>query len=373
MQPFFAKILRIIIFVKKPHPVFSIGSMAKQTDQDNLLQSNRILADIRAGNFAPVYIFMGEEPYYSDILIDAILQNVLQPEERDFNQTIVYAQDTTTADIVQACRRYPMFAPRQLVMVKEAQHLTKLDVLEQYVENPSPETVLVLAFTGKSVDKRTGFYKKAKANAVIFESVAVGEWNVAGWITSYMKEKGYSITPDAASLMAEHTGNGLRKIALEADKLFKGLPGDKREISVRDVETNIGVSKEFSAFELIRSLVFRDYDKAYKIAGHFARNSKKYPLVLTLGALFFFFSRLLKCHAYYLQDGGMPENSIRKAGIFAAGQIKEYSAAMRVFPLKKTMQVIALLKEYDYKSKSGAAGQAQDGDLLLELLSKIIH
>lgn len=347
--------------------------MAKQTDQDILVQFNTIMGEIKGKRFAPVYILMGEEPYYSDLIIEAILQNVLEPQERDFNQTVVYAQDTTTADILQACRRYPMFAPRQLVMVKEAQHLTKLDILEGYVENPAPETVLVLAFTGKSVDKRTAFYKKAKAKCVIFESTAISEWNVARWITTYMQEQGYSITPDAASLMAEHTGNTLRKIVLEADKLFKGMPLDKKEITVKDVETNIGISREFSAFELSKALVFKDYDKAYKIAGFFAANQKKYPLVLTLGAMFFFFSRLLKCHAYYAQDGGMMENAIRKAGVFSQGQIKEYAAAMRVFPLKKTMHVIALIKEFDLKSKSGSAGLANDGDLLMELLSGIIH
>lgn len=347
--------------------------MAKQKDTDTLAQYSAILADINAGKFSPVYILMGEEPYYSDVIMDAILQNVLQPDERDFNQTIVYSQDTTTADIVQACRRYPMFAQRQLVMVREAQHLAKLDVLEQYLENPSPETVLVLAFTGKSVDKRTGFYKKAKANATVFESAAVSEWNVAGWITSYVKEKGYSIDADAASLMAEHTGNALRKIVLEADKLFKGLPDNITSISVKDVEQNIGVSKEFSAFELSKAIVFKEYDKAYRIAHFFAQNPKKYPLVLTLGAMFFFFSRLLKCHAYNMKDGGMVENSIRKAGVFAPGQIREYSTAMRAFSPKKTMGVIAAIKEYDYKSKSGTAGQASDGELLMELISRIIH
>ncbi len=347
--------------------------MAKQSEQDNLQQMNSILAGIKAGQFSPVYILMGEEPYYSDIIIEAILANVLEPSERDFNQTIVYSQDTSTAEIVQACRRFPMFAPRQLVMVKEAQHLTKLDILEQYLENPSPETVLVLAFTNKSVDKRTGFYKKAKANATVFESVAISEWNVAKWISSYVKEKGYGITPDAAALMAEHTGNTLRKIVLEADKLFKGLPAEKKEITLKDIETNIGISREFSAFELSKSLVFKDYGNAYRIARHFGANPKKYPLVLTLGAMFFFFSRLLKCHAYYAQDGGMMENAIRKAGVFAQGQIKEYAAAMRTFPLKKTMQAIAIIKEYDYKSKSGNAGGASEGDLLIELISHIIH
>ena len=347
--------------------------MAKQKDTDILFQFNALLADIKAGKFAPVYILMGEEPYYSDLLMEAILENVLEPQERDFNQTIVYAQDTSTAEILQACRRYPMFAPRQLVMVKEAQHLTKLDILEQYLESPAAETVLVMAFTGKSVDKRTGFYKKAKANAAIFESTAISEWNVAGWITSYVKEKGYSITPDAASLMAEHTGNGLRKIVLEIDKLFKGLPDNCTEITVKTVEQNIGISKEFSAFELSKALVFKEYDKAYKIAHFFAQNPKKYPLPLTLGAMFFFFSRLLKCHAYHIKDGGIAENAIRKAGVFSPVQIKEYGAAMRVFPPKKTMAVIAAIKEFDYKSKSGTAGQAADGDLLMELISRIVH
>ena len=347
--------------------------MAKQTDSDNLIQMNSILAQIGAGKFSPVYLLMGEEPYYSDVILDAILTNALQPHERDFNQTVVYAQDTTTADIVQNCRRYPMFSQRQLVVVKEAQHLTRLDILEQYLENPSAETVLVLAFTNKSVDKRTGFYKKAKANAVVFESVATSEWNVAKWISSYILGKGYTITPDAASLMAEHTGNSLRKIVLEADKLFKGLPDNRKDISVKDIEQGIGISREFSAFELTRSLVLRNYDNAFKIAGFFAANSRKYPLPLTLGAMFFFFARLLKCHAYYAKDGGMMENAIRKAGIFAQGQIREYSAAMRVFPLKKTMSVIALIKEYDYKCKSGNAGQATDGEMLMELISRIIH
>lgn len=347
--------------------------MAKQTDSDNLLQMNSILAQTESGKFSPIYILMGEEPYYSDVILESILKNALQPHERDFNQTVVYAQDTTTAEIVQNCRRYPMFAERQLVVVKEAQHLDKLDILEHYLENPSAETVLVLAFTNKSVDKRTGFYKKAKANAVIFESVATSEWNVAKWISTYIQGKGYSITPDAASLMAEHTGNSLRKIVLEADKLFKGLPDNKKNISIKEIEQNIGISREFSAFELSKSLVFKDYTNAFKIAGFFAANPKKYPLPLTLGAMFFFFSRLLKCHVYYAKDGGMMENAIRKAGIFSQGQIKEYSAAMRVFPIKKTMSVIAIIKECDHKNKSGNAGQASDGDMLMELISRIIH
>lgn len=345
--------------------------MAKQAQLDTAAQCNALLEDIKGKKFSPVYLLMGEEPYYSDLLIDAIVENALEPSERDFNQTIVYAQDITTEEIVSACRRYPMFAPRQLIVVKEAQQLTKLDVLEHYLEQPVPETVLVLGFTNKTVDKRTNFYKKAKANAVVFESTAVTEWTVGKWILNYVTQKGYTITPDSAEIMGEYTGTSLRKIVLEIDKLFKSLPVGVKEISEDCIKENIGLSKEFSAFELCRALVFKKYDQAYKIAHFFGENPKKYPLVLTLGAMFFFFSRLLKCNAYYEQDKGLIENAVRKAGVFAPMQIKEYSIGVRTFPLKKTMHIIAIIKEYDYMSKSGNSGTASEGALLLEIVSKI--
>ena len=207
--------------------------MAKQAAQDTIAQFHSILKDIRARQFKPVYIFMGEEPYYSDILVEELLASVLKPEERDFNQTIVYASDTNTAEIVSLARRYPMFAERQLVLVKEAQSLTKLDILELYLQAPAPETVLILAYTGKSVDKRSGFYKKAKSVAEVFESTMLPEWKVAEWITNHVKEKGLQIASDAATLMAEHTGNSLRKIVLEIDKLIKGIPQDRKTGSLQ--------------------------------------------------------------------------------------------------------------------------------------------
>ena len=346
--------------------------MAKQTAQDTIVQFNSILKDIRNRQFKPVYIFMGEEPYYSDILVEELLATVLKPEERDFNQTIVYASDTNTAEIVSLARRYPMFAERQLVVVKEAQTLTKLDNLEIYLQSPAPETVLVLVYTGKSVDKRSGFYKKAKSVAEVFESTMLAEWKVAEWIANYIKEKGLTISNDAAALMAEHTGNSLRKIVLEVDKLIKGIPQGRKEITAKDIETNIGISREFSAFELCNAISYRNPDKAFKIAYFFGENPKKYPLAMTLGALFFYFAKLLKAYAYLKQDGGTPENAAKKAGAFGS-QEKEYATAIRNYSYTKVMGIIALMKECDYKFKSGGAGTASEGDLLIELISKIFH
>lgn len=346
--------------------------MAKQTT-DTVSQFHNILSDIQNRKFKPVYLLMGEEPYYSDVILEKLLETVLQPSERDFNQTVVYGSDTNAAEIVSLARRYPMFAERQLVVVKEAQTLTKLEALEFYLDAPAPETVLVLAFTNKSADKRTNFYKKAKAVAEVFESAAVREWDVPKWILEYLKGKGMGMEAEAAALMGESTGNSLRKIVLELDKLIKGIDPDKKTITVKDVELNIGVSREFSAFELCRALAFRESGKAFKVALYFGENPKKYPLVLTLGALFFYFSKLLKCHAYLVQDGGMPDHAARKAGAYSPSQVNEYVQAIRNFPLKKTMAIIALLKEYDYKSKSGAGGQASEGELLLELISRILN
>ncbi len=346
--------------------------MAKQAAQDTVARFNSILKDIKERNFKPVYIFMGEEPYYGDILVNELLETVLKPEEMDFNQTIVYASDTNAAEIASLSRRYPMFADHQLIIVKEAQSLTKLDALEIYLQSPAPETVLVLVYTGKSADKRTNFYKKAKAVAEIFESTMLAEWKVAEWIVSYVKQQGLSIASDAAALMAEHTGNSLRKIVLEIDKLIKGIPIGSKEITVKDVETNIGISREFSAFELCKAISYRNSDKAFKIAHFFGENPKKYPLALTLGALFFYFSKLLKAYADLKQDGGTPETAAKRAGAFGS-QESEYATAMRNYTYPKVMGIIALMKECDYKFKSGGSGTATEGDLLIELISKIFH
>ncbi len=344
--------------------------MAKQS-VDKVSQFNNIIAAIAKQEFKPVYILMGEEPYYIDIIIEKIIECALTPEERDFNQTIIYATDTTAEEIASLARRYPMFAPRQLIIVKEAQALNKLEALERYLTAPSPETVLVFAYTNRSADKRTNFYKNAKKVAEIFESAAIRDWEVYRWIITYLKDNGLKIDEDAARLMAEHTGNTLRKVVLECSKL-KSAVKDGGTITIADVEKNIGISREFSAFELCKSLAYKDGNKALKISFHFGQDPKKYPLTLTLGALFFYFSKILKCHAHYAQLGGTPHKAIEKAGV-TSWQSTEYLEAIKNYPLTKTMGVIALIKEYDYKCKSNARGTASDGELLTELILRILY
>lgn len=336
------------------------------------MEYSDLIKEIDSGKFKPVYLLMGEEPYYNDIIIEHLIDKALQPHERDFNQMIVYGSDTNAAEIASMARRYPVFAPRQLIIVKEAQSLTKLEPLEIYLQAPAPETVLVLVYTGKSVDKRSGFYKKAKTTAEIFESVPVPEWKVAQWIISYAGRKGITILPDAAALMAEHTGNSLRKIALEIDKLLKVIPEECIQITVKEIEENIGISREFSAFELCNALSFKNGDNAFKIAHHFGENPRKYPLLLTLGALFFYFSKLLKIHAVMRQENLATASAVKKSGIYPS-QEKQYLAAIRNYSYNRVMAAIAYIKECDFKSKSSAAGVANEGDLLIELVSRILH
>lgn len=336
------------------------------------MEYSDLIKEIDSGKFKPVYLLMGEEPYYNDIIIEHLIDKALQPHERDFNQMIVYGSDTNAAEIASMARRYPVFAPRQLIIVKEAQSLTKLEPLEIYLQAPAPETVLVLVYTGKSVDKRSGFYKKAKTTAEIFESVPVPEWKVAQWIISYAGRKGITVLPDAAALMAEHTGNSLRKIALEIDKLMKVIPEGCIQITVKEIEENIGISREFSAFELCNALSFKNGDNAFKIAHHFGENPRKYPLLLTLGALFFYFSKLLKIHAVMRQENLAAASAVKKSGIYSS-QEKQYLAAIRNYSYNKVMAAIAYIKECDFKSKSSAAGVANEGDLLIELVSRILH
>lgn len=351
---------------------FYCCNMAKQTVQDTEVQFDNLVKDIEKKRFSPLYLLMGEEPYYNDVIVQKLIDNVLEPHERDFNQTIVYASDTNAGNIVSLARRFPVFAPRQLIVVKEAQQLSKLEPLEIYLQAPAQETVLVLVYTGKSVDKRSAFYKRAKECGCIFESALLPEWKVPQWIISYVEGMGRRIVPDAAALMAEHAGNSLRKIVLELDKVIKSLDEGSDEITVRDIELNVGISREFSAFELCKSLAMRNCDKAFKIAHHFGENPKMYPLTMTLGAMFFYFAKVLKAYAFYRQEKLSPESAVRKAGAFGY-QEKEYIAAMRNYSFPKVMGIIALIREYDYKQKSGEAGTASDGDLLLELISKIFN
>ncbi|MCI1778681.1 MAG: DNA polymerase III subunit delta [Bacteroidales bacterium] len=337
-----------------------------------LSEIESVISSLKSGKFSPVYVLFGQEPYFQDLILDSILENVISDSERDFNQTILYGSEISAGEIVTLAERFPVFSERQLVVVKEAQNLKKTEPLENYMKNPAADTVLVLAFTGRNLDKRTSFYKQAVKSAVTFDSMPIWDSDLTVFINGYLKGRGYVIDDRAAAILAEHTGNGLRKIVLELDKLIKSLEDGRKEIRIGDVEENIGISRDFNAFELCGSIGRRDADKAFSIARFMGENPSKYPLVVTLGALFFYASKLLSIQ-YSFRKGGMNANAaMEKAGIYR-GRSADYMPALRNYDIAGTMRMIAAIKECDYKSKGGGAGMASNGDLLVELIAKVLE
>ena len=211
-------------------------------------QVRSILEDVRSGIFKSVYLLMGEEPYYPDLVCDAIVEHCLQDWEKDFNETICYGADVTPESVITAARRYPMMADRQLVVVKEAQQMKGLEELAVYCQQPLESTVLVILLRGASADKRKALYKSVLKNGVIVESVPLRDYEMAQWIQQYYESRGLRIHPEAAALLSESVGTDLGKIAVETEKMLKNLPEGTQEVSVEDIEKNVGVSRQFSIF-----------------------------------------------------------------------------------------------------------------------------
>ena len=322
-------------------------------------QVRNILEDVRSGIFKSVYLLMGEEPYYPDLVCEAIIKHCLQEWEKDFNETICYGSDVDADTVITAARRFPMMADRQLVVVKEAQQMKSLEDLAVYCDNPLDSTVLVILMHGASADKRRALYKTVLKKGVIVESNALKDYEMPKWIASYYEGRGLSIHPEAAMLMAESAGTDLGKIAVETEKLLKNLPEGTKEVSVADVEKNVGVSRQFSVFELTKCLSYRQSAQALKITAHIGE-TPKFALPMVVAPLFTHFYRILKYHA-----GEAPQMN--------PYFLKEYDAARRNYPLPKVMGIIGLLNEYDYKGKGGDAGEADAPALFLELVVKILN
>ena len=250
---------------------------------DTAAQYETLRKEIEAGEFQPVYILMGEEPFYPERLCALITDRVLQPHERDFNQTVLYGADTSVDEIISNCERYPMMSERVLVVVREAQVLKKPEGLGVYLDHISPSTVLVLLFSGKNMDKRTSFYKKATKSCIIFESAKIREEAMPRWIESYFRSIGRAIEPQGAMLLAEYAGNDLRKISVEADKLLKAVPEQQKTITVDDIEQNVGISREFNTSELTSRQGFQDSVLLRRVSASVsAADDARLPLLLFL-------------------------------------------------------------------------------------------
>ena len=329
----------------------------------------KIVKDIQAGNIKPIYFLMGEEPYYIDKLSDYIEQNVLSEEEKGFNQTVLYGRDVTIEDIVSTAKRYPMMAERQVVIVKEAQDLTKtIDKLESYVENPLLSTVLVFCYKYKTLDKRKKLPKLITKSGVLYESKKLYENQVGDWIKRVLSGKSYSIEPKANAMLVEFLGNDLSKINNELEKLQIILPKDST-ITPKHIEENIGFSKDFNNFELLNALGSKNQLKAYQIVQYFSDNQKANPLVVTTSTVFGFFIKLLKYHG--LKDRN-PKNVSVVLGINTFF-LKDYDVALKNYPMRKVSQIVSFLREIDVKSKGVGANALPQSDLLREMLFKIFN
>ena len=334
-------------------------------------QVRSILEDVRSGIFKSVYLLMGEEPYYPELVAGAIIDNCLQDWEKDFNETICYGADVDADTVITAARRFPMMADRQLVVVKEAQQMKGLEELSLYCQNPLESTVLVILMHGASADKRKALYKSVLKTGVIVESLPLRDYELPQWIQAYYEGCGLRIHPEAALLLAESAGTDLGKIAVETEKLLKNLPEGVQEISVADVEKNVGVSRQYSVFELTKCLSFRDGAKALKIAAHMGE-APKFALPMAVAPLYNHFYRILKYHALLEKGRPQPGEAARVLGVNPYF-MKEYDAAVRNYPLQRCNNVISLLCEYDYKGKGGDAGEATPAELLTELVTKILN
>jgi DNA polymerase-3 subunit delta len=331
-----------------------------------------IVNDAKNGVFKPVYLLMGDEPYYVDMVCDAILEYCLDESERDFNQTVCYGADVNADAVITAARRYPMFAERQLVVVKEAQMMKNLEELAIYCQKPLESTVLVLAMHGASADKRKSLYKTVSKMGVVVDSQALKDYEMARWISMYYQTRGLQIAPDAAALMAEYAGTDLNKIAIETQKMLKNLPEGATQVSAADIEKNVGISRQFSIFELTKELSYKNAAKALRIAAYIG-SAAKFALPMATSALYTHFYRILKYGAL-LASNPRPGND-QKAKILAVNPyfFQEYDTAVRNYPVRKAMAVVALLKEYDYKGKGGDVGEATPAELMVELTAKILN
>lgn len=327
----------------------------------------KIVNDIKNGNIKPIYFLMGEEPYYIDRLSEYIDQNLLSEEEKGFNQTVLYGRDVSIEEVISTCKRYPMMAERQVVIVREAQDLSKtIDKIESYAENPMPTTVLVICYKYKTLDKRKKATKLLEKNGLVYESKKLYDNQVGEWIKRVLSGKGFTIEPKASAMLVEFLGTDLSKINNELEKLQIVLPKGST-ISAKHIEENIGFSKDYNVFELRKALGERNQFKAYQIAQYFAENPKDNPMVVTTSLVFGFFLQLLQYHG--LKDKS-PKNvaSVLKVNPYF---LKDYDVALRNYPMKKVSQIVAALREVDVKSKGVGANALSQHDLLKEMLFRI--
>lgn len=335
------------------------------------MTSKDIQGDLKKKTFAPIYFLHGDETYYIDEITNFIEHNVLSEDQKAFNQTILYGKEGSHLQVLDAARRFPIMAEKQVIVIKEAQEMKDLVKLEKYIEQPMPTTILVIVYKHKKFDKRTKFAKtlnKSK-NAVVFESKSLYDNQIADWTSQYLKEKGYPLAPDASELIAEYLGTSLSKISNELSKLMINLPKGTT-VTAEHIRENIGISKDYNVFELQNAIGGRHIEKANRILNYFKANPKSGPTVMVISSLFGFFSKL---YIYHSVKNLNDKEIATSLGLRSSFFLKDYRLAARHFSKGKTEQVIDLLHEYDMKSKGVNRDSTTESELLRELVYRILH
>ena len=339
--------------------------MAKQE-----ITCDDILKELRAKQYRPVYYLMGEEPYYIDLIADYITDNILTETEKEFNLTVVYGADVDIATVINAAKRYPMMSEHQVVVVKEAQNIRNMEELSYYLQKPLLSTILVICHKHGVLDRRKKLAAEIEKTGVLFESKKVKDAQLPAFITSYMKRKGIDVEPKATAMLADFVGADLSRLTEELEKLIITLPKGHTRVTPEQIEKNIGISKDYNNFELRSALVEKDVLKANKIIKYFEENPKTNPIQMTLSLLFGFFSNLML--AYYAPEKS-EQGIANMLGLRTPWQAKDYLAAMRRYNGVKTMQIIGEIRYADAKSKGVGNPSLSDGDILRELVFKILH
>lgn len=343
------------------------------------MKFEEIISELKKKIFRPVYFLQGEEAFYIDEISDYIEKNALSESEKEFNQSILYGKETDILTIISYARRYPMMASHQVVIVKEAQDLkyfsskekegkeTK-DPFAEYLSKPTTSTILVFCYKYKTLDKRTKVGKLIAKDAVLFTGAKLYDNQVPDWINGQVLKHGFRINPKAAVMMAEYLGNDLSKISNEISKLILSLkPGD--EITPAMVEDNIGISKEFNVFELQSALGKRNIFKANQIVNYFGANPKNNPFILTSAQLYAYFMKLLMFHQLKDRSSNAVASELGIHPYF----VKDYETAARAYSLQTCVRNIGFIREYDVRSKGINSAGVPDGQLLKELVFRILH
>lgn len=327
-----------------------------------------LLKEIRNKKFEKIYFLHGEEPYFIDVLTKAIQDNALEESERDFNQSILYGKDAEVLSLISELKSYPMMAERRLVILKEAQYFKAIEQLESYLENPANSTIFVICYKYKTFDARKKTLKNALKNGVVFKSEKVKEYQLAEWIQQYIKTTGYELTSKACMLLIESLGNDLGRIVKELEKLAV-LIEKGTIINENHIEENIGISKDYNVFELTNAVANKDNLKALKIVDYFDHNPKAADLVFVISNLFKFFSQIMRIH--FLPNKSR-EAVARALGVhpFVAGELTN---AKNKYDPRKIAANIALIHEYDLKSKGVGNTSTTQGELMREMVYQLIH